>query len=177
MWMDIAIGLIFVLSTASGFRKGFVRTFIHTAGWVLSIIVGFVFFSRVENFLRANTNFYDNIYNKISGQIEAGGSSAIHTLTTDMPLILQEVIDRNGMTIHYHAIIYDRSRTYPFTDFTELRVRRGDGPETMVGFVRNGMHTPCLFTNSDAEGVIRMAKEGNPRIVVREIPFGRRRGY
>ena len=93
MWMDIAIGLIFVLSTASGFRKGFVRTFIHTAGWVLSIIVGFVFFSRVENFLRANTNFYDNIYNKISGQIEAGGSSAIHTLTTDMPLILQEVID------------------------------------------------------------------------------------
>lgn len=93
MWMDIAIGLIFVLSTASGFRKGFVRTFIHTAGWVLSIIIGFVFFSRVENFLRANTNFYDNIYNKISGQIEAGGSSAIHTLTTDMPLILQEVID------------------------------------------------------------------------------------
>ena len=47
MWMDIAIGLIFVLSTASGFRKGFVRTFIHTAGWVLSIIIGFVF-SRVK---------------------------------------------------------------------------------------------------------------------------------
>ena len=87
------------------------------------------------------------------------------------------VIDRNGMTTHYHAIIYDKSRTYPFTDFTELRVRRGDGPETMVGFVRNGMHTPCLFTNSDAEGVIHMAKEGNPRIIVREIPFGRRRGY
>ena len=85
------------------------------------------------------------------------------------------VIDRNGMTTHYHAIIYDKSRTYPFTDFTELGVRRGDGPETMVGFVRNGMHTPCAFhTNSDAEGVIHMAKEGNPRIIVREIPFGRR---
>ena len=54
------------------------------------------------------------------------------------------VIDRNGMTIHYHAIIYDRSRTYPFTDFTELR-SKGDGPETRVGFVAQRNAHPLPF--------------------------------
>jgi hypothetical protein len=87
------------------------------------------------------------------------------------------VIDKDGMTTHYHAIFYNKSRTYPFSAFTELRVQRTGGPEVILGFVRNGMNTPCLFTVSDGEAVIRLAKEGNPRLLIREIPARRRRGY
>ncbi|MGI6733543.1 MAG: CvpA family protein [Anaerovoracaceae bacterium] len=93
MWMDIAIGLIFVISTAAGFRQGFVHTLLHTAGWILAIVLSFAWYSQAESFLRAKTNFYDSIYNKISGQIVAEGPSAANSLTADMPLILQEFID------------------------------------------------------------------------------------
>jgi uncharacterized membrane protein required for colicin V production len=99
MWMDIAIGLIFVISTAAGFRQGFVHTFLHTAGWILSIVLSFAWYEQVENFLRAKTNFYDSIYNRIAGQVAAEGPSAASTFTADMPLILQEFIDsiKNSM--------------------------------------------------------------------------------
>jgi len=86
------------------------------------------------------------------------------------------VVDKNGVTTHYHAIFYNKSRTYPFSEFTELRVQKTGVPETIVGFVRNGMNTPCLFTDSDAKGVIRLAKECNPRLYVREMPPRGQRG-
>ena len=93
MWMDIVIGLIFVISTAVGFRQGFVHTFIHTAGWILSIVIGFAWYAKVEDYLRTKTNFYDSIYEKIADRVAAEGSSAAVSFTTNMPSILQEFID------------------------------------------------------------------------------------
>lgn len=87
------------------------------------------------------------------------------------------IIDEKGMTTHYHAIFYNRSRTYAFSDFNELRVQRTGGPEIIIGFVRKGMNTNCLFTSDDGEGVIRLATEHNPRIAVREIRARRRPGF
>ena len=84
------------------------------------------------------------------------------------------VIDSNGMTTYYHAILYNKNRNYPFSEFTELRVQRGAGPEIIIGFVRKGMNTNCIFKASDAEAVINLATEINPRLHVREI-YPRRR--
>ncbi len=93
MWMDIVIAVVFVISTAVGFRRGFVHTFIHTAGWLLSIVLGFVWYGWVENFLRTKTNFYFTIYDKIADRVAEEGTSAATSFTENMPSILQELAD------------------------------------------------------------------------------------
>ena len=87
------------------------------------------------------------------------------------------VIDENGMTTHYHAIFYNKSRTYPFSAFSELRVQRTGGPEMLLNFVRGGVSNTCLFTSSDGEAVICLAKEGNPGMLIREVRVRRARGF
>lgn len=86
------------------------------------------------------------------------------------------VIDENGMTTHYHGIFYKKSRNYPLSAFTELRVLRTMGPEITIGFVRKGMNTNCIFTRDDGENVIDFFMEHNPRIYVREVRSRRRSG-
>ena len=79
------------------------------------------------------------------------------------------IIDENGVTTHYHAIFYNKSRSYPFSAFTELRIHGSGGPEMVLGFVRRGTNNNYIFTASDGEAVIRLAIEGNPRIQIREF--------
>lgn len=86
------------------------------------------------------------------------------------------VIDDNGMTTHYNAIFYNKSRTYPFSEFSELRVVRTIPTETVIGFVRKGMNTNCIFTADDAESVIDLALEHNPRIHITEMQGRNRPG-
>ena len=93
MWMDVVVALIFIISTAAGFRQGFVRTFIHTAGWILSIVLAFAWYAQVEDFMRNKTNFYDTIYGKVAERVAAEGPSAGVSFTQDMPLILKELVD------------------------------------------------------------------------------------
>ena len=93
MWMDIVVALIFVISTAAGFRRGFLHTFLHTLGWVLSIALSFVCYTAVEGFLRANTNLYGILYDKIAQRTAEQGSYAASSFTAGMPSILQDFID------------------------------------------------------------------------------------
>lgn len=86
------------------------------------------------------------------------------------------IISEEGMTSHYHGIFYNKSRTYPLSDYGELRVVRNPGAETVIGFVRNGMNTNCLFTAEDGEAVIELVKKNNPRIYMREGQGRRRPG-
>ncbi len=79
------------------------------------------------------------------------------------------VIDEKGVTAHYHAVFYNKSRSYPFSDYTELRIHDNGGPEMVLGFVRRGTNTNYIFTASDGEAVIDLAMEGNPRIRIREF--------
>ncbi|GAB1475928.1 hypothetical protein MASR2M70_07600 [Bacillota bacterium] len=85
------------------------------------------------------------------------------------------VIDEKGMTTHYHAIIYNKSKTYPFSEFSELRVIRSLPSETVIGFIRKGMNTNCIFTAEDAENVIDLALEHNPRIHITQMEGRKRR--
>lgn len=93
MWMDIAVILIFTLSTTSGFRQGFVRTFIHSAGWILSILLGFIFHNFAYDFLHNSTNYYDMIYAKVSERVALEGSYAAGSFISDMPAILHNIIE------------------------------------------------------------------------------------
>ncbi len=87
------------------------------------------------------------------------------------------IVDENGVTTHYHAIFYNKSRSYPFSDFTELCIHQGSGREMVLGFARKGVNTKYIFTSSDGEGVIRLATEGNPRIRIKEFETRKPRGY
>ncbi|MDD4593395.1 MAG: CvpA family protein, partial [Parabacteroides sp.] len=93
MWIDIVIALIFVLSTAQGYRKGFIYTFIHTAGWLLAIVLGYVLYPHVSAFLLDKTNFYYGIHEKIADKISDRGSAIIDPVSDNLPTIFGNVVD------------------------------------------------------------------------------------
>jgi len=93
MWLDIVIAIIFVLSTAQGYRKGFVYTFIHTAGWILAVILGFAWYPRVAAFLYDKTDYYDSIHKKIAEKVAEKGSAVADPVSDSLPTILRDVLD------------------------------------------------------------------------------------
>ena len=58
MVLDIIIGVILLCTAIYGFRKGFVFTFIHTVGWVVSIVLAYLATPYVTKFLKDNTGVY-----------------------------------------------------------------------------------------------------------------------
>ncbi|NLP29591.1 MAG: CvpA family protein [Clostridiales bacterium] len=99
MWLDVLIAIIFVLSTAQGYRKGFVRTFIHTVGWLLSIIIGFAFYPQVKDFLGKNTGIYNHVNLRVHEKISAEGSSIIDPISDNLPVILKDIINTAEETV------------------------------------------------------------------------------
>lgn len=72
MWMDIAILAIILGSTVLGYIQGFIRTFLHTVGWLLAIVLSFAWYPTVVNFLKEKTDFYDVMQTNVSDQLTAG---------------------------------------------------------------------------------------------------------
>lgn len=58
---DIVILLIIALSIITGYGKGFIRTFLHAIGWILSMVLAFVWSPKVQEWLLANTKVYENM--------------------------------------------------------------------------------------------------------------------
>lgn len=48
-----------ILSGIYGLRKGFMFTFVHTAGWIMSLILAFIGTPYAKEFITENTNWYD----------------------------------------------------------------------------------------------------------------------
>lgn len=59
MILDIALIVIVVLCAVSGFRRGFGYTFIHTAGWIIAVVVAFMATSPVKDYLTENTSLLE----------------------------------------------------------------------------------------------------------------------
>lgn len=93
MWMDIVIAIIFVFSTAIGYRTGFVRSFFHAAGWLLSIVLAFVWFPQIELFLREKTDYYESIHKTILDKLTASSAETTDPITEGLPTVLQNVIE------------------------------------------------------------------------------------
>ena len=91
MVLDIAIGVIIVLAMAFGYRSGFVWSFLHMVGWILSIVLAFVWTPKVNDFLRANTDFYDNLHKSLSGRL--GDVIEINDLAAGFPELLRTTIN------------------------------------------------------------------------------------
>jgi len=94
MWADILIAAIFVFSTVQGYRNGFVDTCIHAVGWVLALVLGFVWQDQAAAFLRGRTEIYDTLYTGIGNQLRESG----HQLLSGLPASLREMLGPNVST-------------------------------------------------------------------------------
>lgn len=99
MWLDVLIVVVFVLTTVSGYRRGFVNTFIHTLGWLLSLVLGFAWYPRLAEFLREKTDIYDSVHKKIAERVAEQGSAVADPVSDALPDILKTLWDKAEETI------------------------------------------------------------------------------
>lgn len=93
MILDIAIIIVLAAAMVQGFRNGFIYTFLNMTGWLLSLVLGFVWSPHVRNFLIEKTDYYESIQQNLSTKF----SSAMNT--TDLfvegfPKLLQKAVDK-----------------------------------------------------------------------------------
>lgn len=88
MVLDIAVCAIIIGSMVQGFRHGLLRSFIHTAGWLVSLASGFLFGPKLHAFLADNTGIYDFLYTRINDK--AGSALSLEELQQSLPSIMQE---------------------------------------------------------------------------------------
>lgn len=99
MWMDIAIATIILLSAFFGFRSGFVKTFLHTIGWILSIVLGFIWYPQLNSFLMEHTNYYDSMRESVSIKLSDAATGAVSESFTGIPDILQRAFAAATQTL------------------------------------------------------------------------------
>ncbi|HWQ79165.1 MAG TPA: CvpA family protein [Anaerovoracaceae bacterium] len=100
MWVDAIIVSILVYGVIQGFRRGFVRTFLHAAGWILSVVLGFVWYPHVIGFLKENTGYYDTIRGKIAERIAENAAGVTDSALTGIPEVIRDLLDNaiNSLT-------------------------------------------------------------------------------
>jgi uncharacterized membrane protein required for colicin V production len=94
MWVDGIIAIILVFTIIQGYRHGFVHTFIHTVGWILAVVLGFVWYPHVIDFLKGKTEFYDSIHGKIAERIAENTGSAADSAMTGIPEVIRDLLDK-----------------------------------------------------------------------------------
>ena len=94
MWVDGIIVIIVISTIIIGFRQGFIHTFIHTIGWVLAMILGFVWYPFVRDSLKEKTNFYDSIHGKITERIAGNAGNAADSAMTGIPEVIRDLLDK-----------------------------------------------------------------------------------
>ncbi|MDR2486481.1 MAG: CvpA family protein [Clostridiales Family XIII bacterium] len=65
MQIDIAILIIIALFAFFGFRNGFVYTLVRAIGWFVALVVAWLCYSPLSEWLMTSTNVYDIYYNHI----------------------------------------------------------------------------------------------------------------
>ena len=99
MWLDIAVAAVFVFSTAMGIRKGFVQTFIHAAGWLLALVIGYATYSPVAEFLKTKTGLFDYLQLKVATRLNAQGGDSLDSFINALPHALGETVEAAKFSI------------------------------------------------------------------------------
>ncbi len=94
MWIDGIIVIILVFTVIQGFRHGFVHTFIHTIGWILAVVMGFVWYPHVIKFLKEKTDYYDSVHAKIADKFAENAGSATDSAMTGIPEVIRGLLDK-----------------------------------------------------------------------------------
>ncbi len=94
MWVDGIIAIIVIFTIVQGYRRGFVHTFIHTVGWILAVILGFVWYPHVIGFFKEKTGFYDSVHGKIAERIAENTQNAAGSATSGIPDVVRDLLDK-----------------------------------------------------------------------------------
>lgn len=94
MWVDGIIVIILIFAVVQGYRRGFVYTFIHTVGWILAVVLGFVWYPHVIEFLKEKTDFYDLIHGKVAERIAENVGNTANSAMTGIPEVIRDLLDK-----------------------------------------------------------------------------------
>ena len=94
MWVDCIIAIIVIFTIIQGYRHGFVHTFIHTVGWILAVILGFVWYPHVIGFLKDKTGYYDSIHEKIAERLAENAGNATDSAMSGIPEVIRDLLDK-----------------------------------------------------------------------------------
>ncbi len=89
MVLDIIVAIILVSAGVYGLRKGFVFTFIHTAGWIGSLVLAYLATSLVLPLGRQYTGLYDWFLGYFKARF-GDSASALDLSTQTVPSILAD---------------------------------------------------------------------------------------
>ena len=90
MIFDIIVIAILALAIFRGYRSGFVYTCIHTVGWIVSVLLGFLWAPKVKEYLADNTDIYTHIHESLSEKFAEMTESSADAFTS-LPSVLQEI--------------------------------------------------------------------------------------
>ena len=72
MIIDLILFSILVVIMAVSYRNGFISTFLHLVGWLISLSCGFFFAPRVKEYLISKDFFYTSINDKLLSKMPQG---------------------------------------------------------------------------------------------------------
>jgi len=72
MIIDVILFSILVVIMAISYRNGFISTFLHLVGWLISLSCGFFFAPRVKEYLISKDFFYTSINDKLLSNMPQG---------------------------------------------------------------------------------------------------------
>lgn len=72
MIIDVILFSILVVIMAISYRNGFISTFLHLVGWLISLSCGFFFAPRVKEYLISKDFFYTSIYDNLLSKMPQG---------------------------------------------------------------------------------------------------------
>ena len=92
MIFDIILAAALIISIAAGYRSGFTYTFVHTAGWLIAVIISIIFSPQAGMMIKEKTGIYDSMnsafYSRFSESLENGDP-----LTPRLPEIISGPLD------------------------------------------------------------------------------------
>ena len=99
MILDLELGMILLVSCILGFRKGFAVTFFHTLSWVVSVILAFLWTPKVNDFLRTETELYDNVLNRLTDKLRLEPATTADSVFAQFPELIRDAIATAANTV------------------------------------------------------------------------------
>ena len=92
MWMDIAVVVIIVLSMVDGLRRGFIRTATDTFGWIIALVLAYIWYPTVAFFIKSNTDLYTSVLDKINLKMSISGNGTLDEFISGLPTVIGDAI-------------------------------------------------------------------------------------
>lgn len=93
MLLDIAAGAIISLSAAWGYRRGFIHTFLHTAGWLFSMVLSFAWYPMISKALKEKTGLYDTVQQGVAQRLADSSAEVTEQALNGIPSVLKDATD------------------------------------------------------------------------------------